>query len=133
MSTAAQYSQGAKDSAQNEIRQLTDAWNKAIINRDSAMLEKILAPDYSLNGAVNRSAWMNNTMHHIITDTLEVTAPLQITFYGQSCKAEGSFFWKAAFDGIPRINGEYAVTDVWIKRNGHWQVLMRMSLQTKTR
>ena len=129
--TKAQFSQGAKDSAKIEIQQLTSDWNKAIINRDSMMLDKILAPEYSLNGSVNRSTWMNNTMHHIITDTLDVLGQLNITFYGQAAKSEGTFFWKATFDGKPRINGEYAVSDIWIKRNGHWQILLRMSLLSK--
>lgn len=129
----AQFSQGAKDSAKIEIKQLTSKWNKAIINRDSLTLDKLLAYDYSLNGSVLRDVWMNNTMHHIVTDTLDVLGQLTVTFYGQAAKREGSFFWKASFDGKPRINGEYAINDIWIKRNGHWQVLLRMSVQTKMR
>jgi hypothetical protein len=129
----AQFSPGAKDSAKTEIQQLTAEWNKAIINRDSLTLNKILAPDYSLNGSVIRNIWMNNTLHHIVTDTLDILGQLNITYYGQAAKSEGSFFWKASMDGKPRINGEYAVEDIWIKHNGHWQVLLRMSLQSKTR
>ncbi len=129
----AQFSQGATDSAKSEIQQLTTEWNKAIINRDSLTLSKILAPDYSLNGSVFRDVWMNNTMHHIVTDSLAVLGQPTVTVYGQSAKSEGSFFWKATFDGKPKINAEYAINDIWIKRNGHWQVLLRMSLQTKIR
>lgn len=129
----AQFSPGAIDSAKIEIRQLTAQWNKAIISRDSVALDKILDPDYSLNGSVARNIWMNNTLHHLATDTLVVLGQLNITFYGQAAKSEGSFFWKASFDGRPRINGEYAVTDIWIRRNDHWQVLLRMSLQSKMR
>ena len=129
----AQYSQGAKDSAQTEIQQLTSEWNKAIINRDSLTLDRILAPEYSLNGSVNRSIWMNNTLHHLTTDTLENLGQLNITFYGQAVKSEGTFYWKAAYDGKPRINAEYSVTDIWVKRNGHWQVILRMSLPFRMR
>ena len=129
----AQFSSGAADSAKAEIMQLTADWNKAIVNRDSLVLDKILAPDYSLNGSVVRSAWMNNTIHHIVTDTLQVISQLNISFYGQAAKSEGMFFWKASFDGVPRIHAEYAITDIWIKQNNHWQVLLRMSQQTKTR
>jgi hypothetical protein len=127
-----QYSQGAKDSAQSEILRLTDDWNKAIINRDSLLLDKILGPEYSLNGSVSRDTWMNNTLHHLNTDTLMNVSPLLITFFGQAVKSEGNYFWKASYDGKPRINGRYAVTDIWIKRNGHWLVILRMSLPSKT-
>jgi len=127
----AQFSQGAKDSAQNEILQLTNEWNKAIINRDSLTLDKILAPEYSLNGSVNRSIWMNNTMNHFTTDSLAVLGKLNIVFYGQAVKSEGIFFWKASYDGKPGINGEYSVTDIWTKSNGRWRVILRMSLPSK--
>jgi Domain of unknown function (DUF4440) len=129
----AQFSQGAKDSAQNEILQLTNEWNKAVVTRDSLTLDKILAPEYSLNGSVNRSVWMNNTLHHFTTDSLEVLGKLIIVFYGQVAKSEGRFFWKASYDGKPRINGEYSVTDIWTKSNGHWRVILRMSLPSKMR
>ena len=123
----AQFSQGAKDSAKTEILQLTSEWNKAIINRDSVTLDKILAFDFSLNGSVFRSVWMNKTLHHIVTDTLEILGQLNVTFYGQAAKSEGLFFWKASIDGNPRINGKYSINDIWIKRDNHWQILIRMS------
>src|SRR5664279_2407010 len=93
-----QYSQGARDSAQKEIGYLTNEWNKAILNRDSLMLEKVLAPEYSLNGSLNRSVWINNTLHHFTTDTLEILGRLNTTFYGNAAKSEGIFYWKAAYD-----------------------------------
>ena len=135
----AQFTQGAKDSAQIEIKKLTNEWNKAIIHPDSVKLDKILAPGYSLNGFVNRSVWMSNTLHHLTTDSLEILDTLKITFYGQAAKSEGIFYWKAAYaadaihSGPSKINGEFLVTDIWIKRAGDWQVLIRMSLPSKMR
>jgi hypothetical protein len=129
----AQFSQGEKDSAKTEIVQLTSEWNKAIVNRDSLTLDKLLASDFSLNGSVIRSVWMNNTLHHIVTDTLEIIGQLDVTFYGQAAKSEGLFFWKASFDGKPGINGGYSINDIWIKRNNHWQILLRLSQQSKMR
>jgi hypothetical protein len=128
----AQSSRNAADSAQIEILQLTSQWNDAIIHRDSLVLDKILASDYSLNGSVIRTAWMNNTLHHFETDTLKMLDQLHISFYGQAAKSEGRFFWKATFDGKPRINGYFDVTDIWIKRDGRWQVMLRMSMPTAT-
>jgi hypothetical protein len=124
----AQLPRNAADSARTEILQMTGEWNDAIVHRDSLALDKILATDYSLNGSVSRAAWMNNTLHHFDTDTLKIVDQLRITFCGQAAKSEGRFFWKATFDGKPRINGTYDVTDIWIKRGNHWQVMLRMSL-----
>ena len=128
----AQSPRNAADSAQTEILQLTSQWNDAIIHRDSLALEKILAFDYTLNGSVVRTVWMNNTLHHFMTDTLKVLDQLHITFYGQAAKSEGRFFWKATFDGKPRIDGSFDVTDIWIKRDGRWQVILRMSRPSAT-
>lgn len=125
--------QGVIDSAKLEIVQLTAEWDNAIIKRDSLTLEKILAPGYSLNGAVNRSNWIINTLHHFTTDTLSVLGQQNITYYGQAMKSEASFFWKANYDGKPRINGTYLVTDIWIKQDGHWQVLIRLSSPSKSK
>lgn len=121
------FSQGAKDSAQAEIRQLTNEWNQALINRDSLTLDKILAPEFSLNGSTQRSGWMNNTLHHFTTDSAEILGPLHISFYGQAARSEGILYWKADWDGKPRVNTEFLITDIWVKRNGRWQVLLRMS------
>ena len=136
-SVTAQYSQSAKDSAQIEIQQLNNEWNKAIINRDSLTLERILTPEYSLyssmSGFTPRNIWINSTLHHFTTDTLETLGQLKITFYGQAVKSEQTLFWKAAYDGNPKINTEFLITDIWVKRNGKWQVLLRMSLFSRMR
>ncbi|HYK46796.1 MAG TPA: hypothetical protein VEV83_16575 [Parafilimonas sp.] len=139
INVTAQFSQGAKDSARMEIQQLTNDWNEVIIHPDSVKLDKILAPEYSLNGLVNRGIWMANTLHHLTTDSLEILGALNITFYGQAAKSEGVLYWKAAYapgaihSGPSTINAEFLVTDIWIKRDGHWQVLIRMSLPSKMR
>jgi len=133
----AQLSEGTKDSAMAEIQQLANEWNKAIINRDSLTLDKILAAEYTLysyNGSsANRMGWLNNTLHRFTTDTAAFLASLNITVYGQAAKSEGTLYWKAAWDGKPRVNADFSVTDIWIKRDGHWQVLMRMSQLAKNR
>ena len=135
----AQFSQGAKDSAQTEIQQLTNEWNEAIIHPDSLTLDKLLTPEYSLNGSTNRGLWMANTLHHLTTDSLEVLGTQNITFHGQAAKSESILYWKAAYaadaihSGPSKINAEFLVTDIWVKRNGHWQVLIRMSQLSKMR
>jgi hypothetical protein len=130
---SAQFSQASKDSAKMEIQQLTADWNRAIVNRDSLTLDKLLAPDYSLNGSVSRNTWMNNTLHHIATDTLEILNENNFSFYGQAASSAAVFFWKASLDGKPVINAEYICNDIWIKRNGHWQVIIRLSALSKKR
>lgn len=117
----------AEDSAKAEIKQLTIEWNKAIINRDSLALEKILCPDYTLQGSLPRNKWVNNTLHHFLTDSLQIRGEQNIKVYGDAASSEAIFYWKASFDGKPRINSEYLVNDIWKRNDGHWQVLIRMT------
>jgi hypothetical protein len=129
----AQTSKSDNDSTQIEILQLTTEWNKAIVNRDSLTLSKVLSPEFSLNGTIDRSVWLNNTLNHITTDTLAIVSQLNITIYDQVAKTEGVLYWKAEFDGKPIVNGEFLITDIWTKQSGHWQVMLRMSLPAKVR
>jgi hypothetical protein len=129
----AQFSKAAKDSASSEIRDLTAKWSKAVRMRDSATLEKILARDFTLNGGISRTMWMDRALHHIKTDTLELSDELTVDFYGKAAKSKGNLFWKASYDGSPVINGDYSFEDIWIKVDGQWKVLVRLSLETKSR
>lgn len=122
----AQTSQGAKDSALAEIKQLTNEWNRAIIQHDFASLEKILAAEYTLNGTVSRSGWLANVKRYT-TDSLHYVSDLNITFHGGAAKVQGILYWKRAWDARPVVSNHSLVTDIWIKRDGRWQVLIRMS------
>ena len=130
---AQKMSQQTEDSAKAAIKQLTLEWNQAIIHRDSASLVRLLAPDYTLNGSVAINNWINNTLHHIVTERLEIIGEQKITIAGDAALSEANFYWLAAFDVTRKINAEYTIHDIWKKNNGHWQVLLRMSSATKTK
>jgi hypothetical protein len=129
----AQFSKGATDSASREIRDLTTAWGKAVRMQDSATLDKIIAHDFTLNGGITRNMWMDRALHHLRTDTLDLRGDVTVDFYGKAATSKGNLFWKASYDGSPIINGDYSFEDIWIKTDGQWKVLMRLSVQTKSR
>lgn len=126
-------SKGEEDSAKTEIKQLTQEWNKAIINRDSATLVKVMSPDYTINGFFPLQPWMENTLHHYTTDSLEILGDQKITVYDGIASSEAYWYWKASRDGVPKVNTEYWVNDIWKKNNGHWQVFIRMTKVTRER
>lgn len=113
--------------AQDELLALNRAWNTAVIQRDSSRLENLLAPEFTLNGALPRSVWINNTLHRLNTTVLETIGKESISIYGQSAICTSILRWKASFDGNAPQDGEYHITDIWKKNNGQWQVLIRMS------
>ena len=125
--------QSNEDSAKVEIKQLTQEWNKAIIKRDSMALVKVMSPDYTINGTFPLKDWMNNVLHHLTTDSLQILSEQKITVFEDIASSEALWYWKASFDGKPTSNTEYWVNDIWKKNNGHWQVFLRMKKISKRR
>jgi ketosteroid isomerase-like protein len=122
-----------EDSANAEIKQLTLVWYTAIKNRDSATIERILAPDYTVDGSWPRSNWINNILHHFKIDSFEVAAEPKISNYGDAILSEGLLYWKGTRDDKPFMNAEFYVTDLWVYRNNRWQILMRLLKFSKNR
>jgi hypothetical protein len=125
--TLAQFSKGAKDSAFSEIRILTQKWYKASMQGDSATLDKLLAPGFTLNGNVSRAAWMERTLHHIKTDSLQNLGIMSLDYHDGTVVSKGSLHWKALYDGSYDLSGDYSFEDIWGKVDGQWKVLARQS------
>jgi hypothetical protein len=109
------------------VLQLSQEWNTAVMKRDSATLEKILTPEFTLNGNLPRMIWMNNTLHHISTASIKTIGEPVVTIYDGSAIVTSILYWKASFDGKPAVDGEFIITDIWKKNKDQWQVLIRMS------
>jgi ketosteroid isomerase-like protein len=116
-----------EEAAKKEIIQINKEWINAVIKRDSVALEKILSPEFTLNGELPRDIWMNNTLHRLKTHSLKHIGDQKIALYGESAICTSTLYWKASYNGQQTIDGEFLVTDVWRKNNGKWQILIRMS------
>lgn len=122
-----------EDSTIATIKQLTLQWYTAIKSRDSLILDRILAPDFTVNGSWPRENWFDNILHHFKMDSFEVAAEPKYSNYGDALLSEGLLYWKGTNDDKPFMNAEFNVTDIWVYRNSHWQVLMRMLKFSKKR
>jgi hypothetical protein len=124
-----------EDSIKSEIIKLSAEWNRALVNRDSLVLDRILAPDYSLsssNGSLLfRKEWINNSLHGLVTDSAEFIGPQKITVFVNEAISEGVLHWKVRStdkNGRPVLrNHESLVADIWRLNEGRWQVFHRMS------
>ena len=121
------------DSAIMAIKQLTEQWYAAIKARDSVVIDRILADDYTLNGSWPKSKWFNNILHHFEMDSFEVAAVPICSYYDDAVLSEGKLYWKGTRDGKPFMNAEFKVTDIWVYRNNRWQVHMRLLQFLKNR
>jgi hypothetical protein len=124
-----------EDSIKTEIRKLSDEWNNALITRDSATLERILSPEFTLSSnsgpLLQRKDWMNNTLHGLVTDSAAFMGEQKITVYGNEAISEAVLHWKVRNidkDGRTILrNNESLVADIWRLNNGRWQVTHRIS------
>ena len=113
----------------NEIVKLEHTWNKAIRTRDSVALERLLASDFTLAGdgrthaAVRRSTWLSATLRPVAFDTLG-SDNISVSMRGDSATATLRTFWRARISG-QRVSAASRVSDLWLKREGRWQVRSR--------
>lgn len=123
----------AADSAFMVIKQLTRQWYNAVKARDSVVIDRILADDYTVNGSWPKSKWFNNILHHFEMDSFEVAAVPTLSYYDDAVLSEGKLYWKGTRDGKPFMNAEFKVADIWVYRNNRWQVHMRLLQFLKNR
>jgi hypothetical protein len=116
----------AADSAIMTIKQLTNQWYAAVKSRDSVVIDRILADDYTVNGSWPKSKWMNNILHHFEMDSFEVAALPKFSYYDDAVLSQGKLYWKGTNEGKPFMNAEFSVTDIWVYRNERWQIHMRL-------
>jgi ketosteroid isomerase-like protein len=124
-------SNASEETTKKEILQLSENWSSAIINRDSVALEKVMAPEFTLNVSLPRKVWMNNTLHHLKTEQLKMIKEPKVTVYNDVIICEAVWHFKASFDGKQMVDSDYLITDIWKKNNVNWQILMRISKENK--
>ena len=120
---------GATDSTdRKELERLTIVWRDAILNRDSTLLNKLVAPEYKLqryNGStpVYRVTWFDNLYHHLKINQWEQTG-VYAQVYRNVGIVTSLYAWTGTFFDRPFDSKGY-LADMWVKRNGQWQVYSR--------
>jgi ketosteroid isomerase-like protein len=124
------------DYGADQIVKLEHSWNNAIRTRDSAALDKLLAPDFILaadgrtHGAVHRSTWLSATMRPVAFDTLG-SDNIRVSVRGDTATATLRTFWRARISG-QHVSAASRVSDLWVKRQGRWQVRSRRVIKQET-
>ena len=111
---------------EDQIRAAATAWTDAIVRRDVVAAERILGEEYALMatgiGTMPRDNWLA-ALPDYITHAVEYS-DVTVRVYGETgvmrsrCKQSATVFGKDR-------SGEMLVTDVWVKRDGRWQVVAR--------
>ena len=127
--THAQETPGQQtNAAEQELITLSTQWMGALERKDRAMLERFLADDFFITAPgdvekTDRSEWLKNAME-LDWSSLEYHN-FRVNIYGDTAVVTALLDFKVTGGlGIP-IGSDAQVTDVWVKRNGRWQVTAR--------
>ena len=113
------------------ISSLEARWTAALIAKDQATLETLLAPEFQLVGirstgatAIHRAEWLATAGSIVFQDFKTQTTSVQL--FGDTALATVEGRWDIVFRGHP-IKENFYITDVWVRRDGAWRVVRRHS------
>jgi len=125
---------------EQELISLSEQWMAALERKDRATLERLMADGFYISPPgelekVERGEWLKNA-HEMDWDSLKYHN-FKVDIYGDTAAVTSRLdFAVTTRWGIP-ISTSSPVTDIWVRRNGQWQVAARhfgmSSLETKLR
>jgi ketosteroid isomerase-like protein len=125
------------DTASANEQEILDAereWADVVMRKDKVAADRILADEFRLTGpdlqrlstgrAATKDIWLG-TLELIDTKSFDLS-DAQITVYGSAAVV----FVRATIDWSIQgrlLPSRYRLTDLWVNRDGRWQVLTRVS------
>lgn len=112
------------------LLKLGQEWADAINKKDVAALERLLAPDFVLQGqgarpVVDRAQWLANLS--ALTNQLFTFEPVRAFTHGDVGIVVLTYTWAGESKTKP-FKGSGVVTDVWRRSGSGWQVVSRTSV-----
>src|SRR5262245_45947445 len=109
----------------DEIRQRAEAWMGAAFRPDVAACRDILAAEFTMvtnrGSEIGRDEWLDNIARRI-TGAPPAFLDARVQVYGDVALMTSRNLLRATFDGAD-WSGELYLTDVWVRRDGRWQVV----------
>jgi hypothetical protein len=118
-----------------ELAQKGRELNQAFALRDTAAIERLLAPEYvfhfidqNMTGALAatpnapRGRWVGEAFAHLSNGPLE-SSVVDVRLVGDVGVVVSHYRWSGTFNGTG-FRYEGYITDTWVRRQGEWQVLL---------
>ncbi|MBV8202123.1 MAG: nuclear transport factor 2 family protein [Acidobacteria bacterium] len=114
---------------EQELVKMENEWARAWQLPDPGALESIIADDFTLTSSRSKGEITNKRQY--IDSTLKLVRGDGFTFermnvriYGDTAVINAQFQQTATFAGQD-WSGDFLITDIWVKRDGRWQVVAR--------
>ena len=120
-------------STEDELVALEHEWTRAIVDNDMDTLERIVGEEYTLAAnnfpggrtRLGRQEWMDTVPAYEVH--FYELAGVVVHDYEDAAVVLAELELRATVRGEDR-SGSFTVTDVWVKREGRWQVVARSSI-----
>ena len=125
---------GDAKAVEAKIKELGDAWGKAIMQKDTSLLDPIVADDFigtNSKGKVSTKKEMYAAMKgDTDTYTSATDTDVKVHVFGNDVAvATGSSTEKGNTKEGKEFTRKYQWTDTWMQRGGKWQVIASQSAQ----
>ena len=121
----------SEDADRAELLELSEAWMRAMQERDEETLERLVAPGFRFMAIhlapepMTREQWMSAAMTgYVITSFSFLDA--EVVVHGDTGIVHSRYSQIASLDTTD-LSNVFRLTDVWARRDGAWQVLARHS------
>jgi ketosteroid isomerase-like protein len=108
------------------ITKLEHEWTDAIVKKDASVLERLLAEDFNGTSPTAHTFPKSAAIDELKSGKYAVKSmdldEVSVNVYGDTAVSFTSQEEKSSYDGKD-ISGHYHFTDVWVKKNGQWQVV----------
>ena len=124
LTTAESGTQGSGVSSSRTLLQLEDGWARALVQRDTAMFRRHLAPDfvYTENADIMGKKDVIQGVTGSDTVTWAGNEGMKVHSYGSTAVVTGILAMKGhGKDGA--FSKRYRFTDTWMYLNGRWQII----------
>lgn len=120
-----------ESSARQQVLQLERDWTQSFVTMDVAANQRIVADDFFGTEPDGKRITKADLIAEVKTGDALASNRLNendvtIRFYGDTAVVNGSESWKRKSDGK---TGRWIWTDVFVKRNGTWQVVASQDLE----
>lgn len=112
-----------------EFLDLENAWAAAWQKPDVEALKRILADDFTLTSSrsagelMDKAAYIDAAVNRVKGSGYSFDR-IKVRLYGDTAVVNAWFRQQATYDGQD-WSGDFLLTDVWVKRDGRWQVVSR--------
>lgn len=117
---------------ERELIHLSEEWMDAALRRkDEKRIRDLMAAEFTLQiwdasrAPQPLALWLDTLKNRLNKIEFEYSG-LNARVFGDVAVVYSRFWWKGTLDGQPFIDSGF-LADVWVKRNGKWQVVARRS------